>query len=145
MTSETDAEFLDSMEQWVIGSLVFKREHRERLFTLARRGAHLCGIARSLGWPDDGGEGAFEFVVRLTREVALEDARRGAAVQWRPIEEAPKDELILVGPTKRMGTCAAMNHSRDGWVTETCADWVPIYTPTHWMPLPPPPAGETNE
>ena len=39
MTSETDAEFLDSMEQWVIGSLVFKREHRERLFALARRGA----------------------------------------------------------------------------------------------------------
>ena len=72
-------------------------------------------------------------------------ARRGTAVQWRPIEEAPKDELILVGPTKRMGICAAMNHSRDGWVTETCADWVPIYTPTHWMPLPPPPAGETND
>ena len=39
MTNETDAEFLDSMEQWVIGSLVFKREHRERLFGLARRGA----------------------------------------------------------------------------------------------------------
>ena len=39
MTSETDVEFLDSMEQWVIGSLVFKREHRERLFALARRGA----------------------------------------------------------------------------------------------------------
>jgi regulator of replication initiation timing len=39
MTSETDAEFLDSMEAWVIGSLVFKAEHRERLFALARRGA----------------------------------------------------------------------------------------------------------
>ena len=39
MASETDAEFLDNMEQWVIGSLVFKREHRERLFALARRGA----------------------------------------------------------------------------------------------------------
>lgn len=39
MTSETDAEFLDSMEQWVIGSLVFKAEHRKRLFALARRGA----------------------------------------------------------------------------------------------------------
>ena len=36
---ESDAEFLDSMEQWVIGSLVFKREHRDRLFALARRGA----------------------------------------------------------------------------------------------------------
>jgi hypothetical protein len=39
MNAETDEQFLDSMEQWVIGSLVFKREHRERLFALARRGA----------------------------------------------------------------------------------------------------------
>ena len=34
-----DDEFLNEMEQWVIGSLVFKEEHRERLFSLARRGA----------------------------------------------------------------------------------------------------------
>ena len=34
-----DADFLNDMEQWVIGSLVFKKEHRERLFALARRGA----------------------------------------------------------------------------------------------------------
>lgn len=56
--------------------------------------------------------------------------------EWKPIESAPKDELILVGPTKRMGICVAMNHSRDGWVTETCNEWFSIYTPTHWMPLP---------
>lgn len=72
---------------------------------------------------------------RLTAEIE----RLRAATQWRPIETAPKDELILVGPTKRMGICAAMYHSRDGWVTETCSDWVPIHTPTHWMPLPPAP------
>jgi len=67
--------------------------------------------------------------------------RRGAelALQWRAIESAPKDELILVGPTKRMGICVAMNHSRDGWVTETCSEWASMYTPTHWMPLPLPP------
>lgn len=64
--------------------------------------------------------------------------------EWQPIETAPKDELILVGPTKRMGICAAMNHSRDGWVTETCSDWVSIYTPTHWMPLPAPPTGASQ-
>jgi len=34
-----DDKFLNEMEQWVIGSLVFKKEHRERLFALARRGA----------------------------------------------------------------------------------------------------------
>lgn len=39
MTSESDEAFLDAMEAWVIGSLVFKKEHRERLFALARRGA----------------------------------------------------------------------------------------------------------
>lgn len=55
---------------------------------------------------------------------------------WRDIESAPKDELILVGPTKRMGICVAMHHSRDGWVTETTSEWVTMYTPTHWMPLP---------
>ena len=64
-----------------------------------------------------------------------------AVPAWLPIESAPKDELILVGPTKRMGICAAMNHSRDGWVTETCGEWSIIYTPTHWMPLPSAPKG----
>ena len=56
--------------------------------------------------------------------------------QWQPIESAPKDELILVGPTKRMGICVAMHHSRDGWVTETTSEWMTMYTPTLWMPLP---------
>jgi hypothetical protein len=37
-----------------------------------RTGAHLLAAAKSLGWKDDG-EGAFEFVVRRSREVALED------------------------------------------------------------------------
>ena len=50
MTNETDAEFLDSMEQWVIGSLVFKREHRERLFALARRGAAEAPKGFTAGW-----------------------------------------------------------------------------------------------
>ena len=68
-----------------------------------------------------------------------------AALQpgWRDIESAPKDELILVGPTKRMGICVAMHHSRDGWVTETTSEWVTMYTPTHWMPLPPAPKGQS--
>ena len=64
------------------------------------------------------------------------DAER---IEWQPIETAPKDEPILVGPTKRMGICVAMYCGYDGWVTETCVEWVSIYTPTHWMPLPEPP------
>lgn len=57
-------------------------------------------------------------------------------MKWQPIETAPKDKLILVGRTKRMDMCTAVNHSQDGWVTETPAEWVSIYTPSHWMPLP---------
>lgn len=59
--------------------------------------------------------------------------------EWKPIESAPRDIPVLVGPTERMGICVAMNHSRYGWVVETCSYWHNIYTPTHWMPLPNPP------
>lgn len=59
--------------------------------------------------------------------------------EWQKIETAPMDVEILVGPTKRMQQCVARNDSRDGWVTETPSEWVSIYTPTHWMPLPPDP------
>ncbi|MGJ4953111.1 hypothetical protein [Bradyrhizobium sp. HKCCYLS20291] len=37
-----------------------------------RTGAHVLEAARSLGWSDDG-EGALEFLLRRTREVAIED------------------------------------------------------------------------
>ena len=95
-------------------------------------------------------------LLREENERLKADAER---IEWQPIETAPKDEPILVGPTKRMGICVAMNcsrdgwvtetdarkidgrskFSRDGWVTETCVEWVSMYTPTHWMPLPEPP------
>lgn len=51
------------------------------------------------------------------RVIAL--ARRGAAVQWRPIEEDYEGEVLL-------------------WPRGSAV-------PSHFMPLPPPPAGETNE
>ena len=46
-------------------------------------------------------------------------ARRGAEVQWRPIEEDYEGEVLL-------------------WPRGSAV-------PSHFMPLPPPPAGETNE
>ena len=48
MTSETDEQFLNNMEQYVIDSLVFKRFHRERLFALARRGAALVKVKEGI-------------------------------------------------------------------------------------------------
>lgn len=53
----------------------------------------------------------------LDRLFAL--ARRGAAMQWRPIEEEYEGEVLL-------------------WPRGSAV-------PSHFMPLPPPPAGETNE
>lgn len=77
----------------------------------------------------------FDQVARLISLAKAEALAEG----WQPIETVPKDTAILLGPTKRMGICVGMHHSRDGWVTETPSEWVPIYPPTHWRPLPPPP------
>jgi hypothetical protein len=52
-----------------------------------RTGAHLLQTARSLGWVDDG-EGALEFMLRRTREVAIEDCRE--SVGWG--DDYPKDQ-----------------------------------------------------
>jgi len=96
-------------------------------------------------------DGSPSDIIRLGPEDALRIGLRAMLTSappapsvggWMPIETAPKDEPILVGPTKRMNICVAMNHSRDGWVTETCSEWISIYTPTHWMPLPSPPTPE---
>jgi hypothetical protein len=48
-----------------------------------RMGELLAETAFSLGWPNDGHEGAQEYVLRVCREVALEDAerRRGFALK----------------------------------------------------------------
>lgn len=66
-------------------------------------------------------------------------------MKWQPIDTAPKDEAILVAGSKRMGVCVGRNDSRDGWETETPSEWVSIYPPTHWMPLPDPPGNEANQ
>lgn len=67
---------------------------------------------------------------------AIESKLREMVPVWLPIDSAPKDTEILVTGSKRIGTCVAHNDSRDGWETETSSEWVSIYTPTHWMPLP---------
>ena len=105
-----------------------------------------------------------EFVERMKREwdgdnvPCVEDfdqlialARRGAAMQWRPIEEAPSTGM---GPQMILGH-AEKKWIRFGWYYAACRKWYYSGTsertqyaqvegdaPTHFMPLPPPPAGE---
>lgn len=69
------------------------------------------------------------------------------APQWQPIEfnadgeptNVPADTPILVPPTKRLGTTVAKWNPLDGWETETCSEWVGMYAPKHFQPLPAPP------
>ena len=84
-------------------------------------------------------------------------ARRGAAVQWRPIEEAPKDgrSILITGGSFGWGCdaedcdaspcdwVATAQWFREGWQGGSSGGhdehfW---YAPNHWMPLPPPAAG----
>jgi hypothetical protein len=76
---ESDAEFLDSMEAWVIGSLVFKAEHRERLFDLARRGAEAADRIKKL----EAALREIEYLDRpqvrgLPRRVSIQEIARAA-------------------------------------------------------------------
>lgn len=61
--------------------------------------------------------------------------------EWQPIETAPKDgtDILLSGP-----------HSNHGWVIKSARFWIGSWwsngnrgigpDPSHWMPLPAPPA-----
>jgi len=84
---------------------------------------------------------------KLNRLFAL--ARRGAAMQWRPIQTAPKDGtpilLLVQFPGERPDTfVAAWDANSPKWPWRPTCDgsaYSEEYA-THWMPLPPPPAGE---
>ncbi|WP_225104427.1 DUF551 domain-containing protein [Pseudomonas aeruginosa] len=56
--------------------------------------------------------------------------------EWKSIETCPKDTLVLLYGAKRLEFSVGMNHSRDGWVSDSTAEFLSMYTPTHWMPLP---------
>ena len=63
---------------------------------------------------------------------------------WQPIATAPKDGTVVlitfleygVGPATRV---AAARYLDEGW-REHDYDKMQFFPPTHWMPLPPPPA-----
>jgi hypothetical protein len=78
-----------------------------------------------------------------------------ASPRWRPIETAPKDgtEILICGGTFvddndwtatpwPYGRCSIVRWYDDSWEGEPnhSHDEFRRHEPTHWMPLPPPPA-----
>lgn len=44
---------------------------------MRRLGMYVTDFARKGGWPNDGGEGAFEFIQRISYRQGIDDARAG--------------------------------------------------------------------
>ena len=67
---------------------------------------------------------------------------------WQPIETAPKDGLILMSfyytndtfPTEQFTQITYWSDSEKGWDGIATSIRLGAITPTHWMPLPKPPA-----
>jgi len=91
-----------------------------------------------------------DTITRLTAEVE----RLRAALQWRPIETAPKDgtDILVSGGTYSWDTdygpesphtwVSLASWREQRWQGENSGghDEYFFYKPTHWMHLPPPPA-----
>lgn len=77
-------------------------------------------------------------------ELVLAAAGRAAAEGWRPIETAPKDGSAILTPE------GITWWHKESWMSgrwECCGngDAFTFMGPTHWMPLPAPPAPPSQE
>ena len=69
-------------------------------------------------------------------------------MDWQPIATAPRDGTRILVLAPDLGGISyygvAQWAEKDEWRPETVAGWFWSYAtrPTHWMPLPPPPARE---
>ena len=127
---ESDSEFLDGME-WRHGHHM-TREHRDRLFALARKGASEPEKKTTSTW--------------WTQQYGNAMARDGAAADagWRPIETAPKDGTVFIAPSidGKNVTVGSWSKFYDCWDDRLVGHLNGHWKPTHWMPLPPPPEQE---
>lgn len=58
-------------------------------------------------------------------------------IAWMPIETAPRDGTLFLSWSEDYGQCVgSMSHG----CFDICGQEDIEYRPTHWMPLPPPPA-----
>lgn len=98
-----------------------------------------AGMQRLLHWADNGGEYLESLSAAWNLRAALEPAAPSPDVlAWQPIEAAPCEPLLLYGNT-RHDTRVVFT----GWKAVNgrfYADTGDIVKPTHWMPLPLPPA-----
>ena len=76
--------------------------------------------------------------IRLIAERDAAIARAKAALQWQPIETAPKDGTEFLGSVgvSYQGGVVVLHWDKDDGFIDWDADF---WDPTHWMPLPPPP------
>jgi hypothetical protein len=68
-------------------------------------------------------------------------AAEGLTMQWQPIETAPKDGtcVLLFYPDLMIRSVVVGWYGSEGWVSD--GFWVlDKLKPSHWMPLPDPPA-----
>lgn len=71
--------------------------------------------------------------------------------KWRDIETAPRDGFVLLWLPGRV-RCAVGQWDNDKfskrprpfWNWHTSREECRVFSPTHWMPLPPPPQEPTN-
>lgn len=78
-----------------------------------------------------------DFTAELTAILALAAPAEG----WQPIETAPKDGTWIIGATPHGVTPLRWGVS---WDDQHWANGCVVYQPTHWMPLPAAPTGETG-
>ena len=132
--SETDEQFVERMDDiWHMAT----DAEKTRLRTLARRGAAVDSTSA---------------VVNLQRAndwLELENKRLKAAVQWRPIEEAPKDgTMVLLRDDAEDEELETIYFAMTGiwtygkWHFPGRSGWQPSpwFVPLRWMPLPPTPS-----
>ena len=66
--------------------------------------------------------------------------------EWQPIETAPRDGQLVVlfvphaEPSVSVGSCDPDESDAKQWMFIEFDLMASYYTPTHWMPLPTPPA-----
>ncbi len=86
-------------------------------------------------------------VAGIAAQEALRPAGDGSSLEWRPIDSAPTDgtEILLAAGPASLGDGALLWKYGIGFYTKYKSsrllwDWCWGFQPTHWMPLPQPPA-----